>query len=262
MTGLLDRILDSKREHVRELRGQRLPTPPPRRPVALKRGPGQPLHLLAEIKRRSPSAGELSTRLSVAERAARYSEEGVALISVLTDTPFFGGSYRDLETARATSQSPLLCKDFIIDETQLDAARAWGADAALLIVRCLEMTVLRRLILAARARDLVPVVEVTTATEATAALEAGAEVVGVNARDLDTLTMNRARATKVLHALPEPIVALHLSGLASPEDVTEVATSRADGALVGEALMRQDDPRALLRAMLQAAGAARAAQTL
>lgn len=251
--GLIDRILNSKRDEVASLRGRRLPSPPPPRSVALRREPGTPLRLLAEIKRKSPSAGTLSSHLSIVERARCYERGGAALISVLTDGPYFGGSYADLQAIRGASDLPLLCKDYIIDELQLDAAKAWGADAVLLIVRCLELSALTRLVSSARERGLVPLVEITTSEEGERALDAGADLVGVNARDLDTLLMNPERAAQVLAGLPPRVTALHLSGLRNPTDVAQVAASRADGALIGEALMRQDEPEALLRAMVRAA---------
>ena len=251
--GVLQSILDAKRQDVAELRTARLPAPPPRRPIALARAPGGPLHLIAEIKRRSPSAGALSTALGVAERAAAYERGGAAIISVLCDTRFFDGSYHHLELARAATRLPLLCKEFVIDEVQLDAARAYGADAVLLIVRCLSAARLRPLIDAARERDLVPVVEVVSPAESQLALDADAEIIGVNARDLDTLEMNPARARSVLAALPAECIAVHLSGLKTPDDVGLVRASRADAALIGEALMRQDDPEPLLQSLHAAA---------
>ncbi len=252
-SGLLDRILSSKRAELAGLRGKTQPHPQAARSVELRRTANGPLHLLAEIKRRSPSAGPLSSRLGIAERAKLYERAGAKLISVLTDGPFFGGSYEDLQEVRQASTLPVLCKDFIIDEIQLDAAKAWGADAALLIVRCLDVPDLARLIAAAYARELVPLVEIATSEEAQRALDAGAEVIGVNVRDLDTLVMSPERAAAVLAELPTRVSAIHLSGLSTPETVAAVARSRADGALVGEALMRQDDPEPLLRAMVAAA---------
>ena len=253
MSGLLRRILENKAVEVAALTEQSMPDPPPLRRVDLKRAPREALHLLAEIKRRSPSAGALSCSLSVAERAKTYERCGAALISVLTDEKYFGGSFRDLREARNACSLPLMCKDFVLDEIQLDAARAWGADVVLLIVRCLEGSRLEALIREARTRQLIPLVEVTTDDEAKRALDAGATMIGVNARDLDTLIMNPSRAAGVLTKLPEDLVAIHLSGLATPRDVESVACTRADGALIGEALMRLDDPAALLTSMKQAA---------
>ena len=252
--GLLDDILARKREWLRELQTQGLPPAPARRPIQLTRAAGEPLGLITEIKRRSPSAGALSTKLGVAERAASYERAGARMISVLCDSAFFDGSYTHLGLARAACSLPLLCKDFIIDERQLELARAYGADAALLIVRCLSPQQLTTLMRAARALELVPFVEVATPGEAGLAVAAGAELIGVNARDLDTLVIDQTRAQLVLEALPTSVTRVHLSGVTSAADVERVARSGVDAALIGEVLMRQDDPTPLLRGLVSAAG--------
>lgn len=248
--GVLEPILEAKRVFVRELGARRLPAPPPLRSFSLKRPPGAELRLIAEIKRRSPSAGALSTKLGVEERAAAYERGGAHMISVLTDTPFFDGAYEHLTRARAACSLPLLCKDFVIDERQLDAARAYGAEAVLLIVRCLEPAALARLHTAALERKLVPFVEVATEEETRVANDVGAELVGVNARDLDTLKMDAERAARILALLPASVTRVHLSGLGSASAVGAIAASGVDGALVGEALMRADEPEPLLSAMV------------
>lgn len=251
--GVLNTILERKRAAIAELRGRKLPAPPKRRPVALKRSPGEPLRLIAEIKRRSPSAGSLSTRLSVGERAAAYERSGASMVSVLCDGPFFDGAFEHLSAAREACALPLLCKDFVLDPAQLDAARAYGADAVLLIVRCLAPDALEELTQGARERDLVPFVEVATEEEAERALACGAELVGVNARDLDSLAMDAARAERILRSLPSSLTRVHLSGLSTPEKVAAVLDSGVDAALIGEALMREDDPEPLLRSLSLAA---------
>lgn len=253
MTGLLERILANKREEIAALRGRPLPTPGPVIPAVLKRSPGEPLRLIAEIKRRSPSAGTLSTALSVAERARAYQAAGANLVSVLCDAAFFDGSFEHLAQARAACDLPLLCKDFVLDEVQLDAARAHGASAILLIVRCLTDPELERLIAGARERQLLPVVEVTSHAEADRALSAGADCIGVNARDLDTLEMNREQAKTVLSALPTALTRAWFSGLKEPKALTEPVYQIADAALIGEGLMREDDPGPLLRRFVQTA---------
>jgi indole-3-glycerol phosphate synthase len=256
---LLAQILAQKQSELASLRGQALPAPPKRRSVSLARAHnGDRLCLITEIKRRSPSAGSLSTAFTVAERAAAYERAGASMLSVLCDAHFFDGDYQHLLEARAASKLPLLCKEFVIDEVQLDTARAFGADAVLLIVRCLSAVRTSELIQAARARDLVPFVEVCTEEELRVALDGGAELIGVNARDLDTLAMDAARAARVLAAIPDHVVRVHLSGLSKPEDVTRIRQSGADAALVGEALMRLDDPEPFLRALASAAGGSEA----
>ncbi len=250
---MLDRILSVKRAEVAELHSRRLPSPPAeRRAVDLSRAAGQPLRLIAEIKRRSPSAGPLSTVLGVGDRARVYAQGGARMLSVLSDREFFDGAWEHLAEARAACELPILCKEFVIDEAQLDAARAYGADAILLIVRCVPPEKLALLIEAARVRTLVPLVEVVTEQEAALALEAGADLVGVNARDLDTLQMDAARAARVLDSLPDAVTRVHLSGIATAEDVKRVAASGVDAALVGETLMRQDNPEPLLRELVAA----------
>jgi len=253
VTGLLDRILEAKREEIAALRARRLPSPAPVPAADLKRRAQSPLKLIAEIKLRSPSAGPLSRVLTVAERARAYERAGATMISVLCDAPFFDGSFEHLAEARAATSLPLLCKDFVLDEVQLDAARAFGASAVLLIVRCLTDPELQRLIAAAKARELLPVVEVTSEGEGQRAVAAGAACVGVNARDLDTLAMDAERAGRVLSSLPEKLARAWFSGLKHPSDLSSGPLSGADAALIGEGLMREDDPEPLLRRFVQAA---------
>lgn len=191
--------------------------------------------------------------LSAADRARAYERAGAVAVSVLTDSAHFGGSFDDLRAVRDAVTVPLLCKDFVVDERQLDWAVASGADLVLLIARILDDEALSSLGQAARSRGLCPLFEVATEDEVHRVVASGARVVGVNARDLDTLQMDATRAARVLAAIPRGLVALHLSGLRSPADVTAIAAGRVDGALVGEALMREDDPEPLLRALVQAA---------
>jgi indole-3-glycerol phosphate synthase len=263
--GILSTILEEKRAEIARLRAAPplFSTRAPRGDVAasLSRPAGQPLRLVCEIKLRSPSAGDLSRVLGAAERALRYAGAGASMISVLTDQPFFAGSYdtlaecRDaLDAAHGARRPLLLCKDFVIDPIQLDRAACAGADAVLLIARIVTPGELTGLVLEARRRGLEPIVEVAAAGEIEPALGAGARLIGVNARDLDTLEVDRARAAEILQALGGRAVTLHFSGLRTPEDVAEVAAGPSAGALIGEALMRQDDPTELVRAMVKAAG--------
>jgi indole-3-glycerol phosphate synthase len=258
--GVLERILDSKRADVAALHAAtRKPSSHTAVDVlATLRRQGGPLRLLAEVKLRSPSAGPLSRALSPDARALAYAEAGASMVSVLCDGPFFDGAWEHLAAARkrldgAGQRVPLLAKEFVIDPRQVLEARDRGADAVLLIARIVDAEELAHLAGVARDEGLEPLVEVTDEAELDAALRAGARLVGVNARDLDTLAMDAARTARVLDAIPRDVVAVHLSGLREPADIARVARSRADAALVGEALMREDDPRPRLRAMVDAA---------
>src|SRR5262245_40677406 len=152
--GVLAEILAEKAENIAELRRRKLPAPPPRRPFSLYREPNAALGLIAEIKFRSPSAGALSTALTVSARAAAYERGGARMLSVLTDRRFFGGAWEHLAEARAATRLPILCKEFVVDELQLDAARSYGADAVLVIVRCVARERVRDLVEGARSREL------------------------------------------------------------------------------------------------------------
>jgi indole-3-glycerol phosphate synthase len=262
---LLEDILAAKRVEVDELRA-RPRTIRPREPLnvvaTLRRSEGAPLRLIAEVKLRSPSAGALSSEMTPEARAAAYAEAGASMVSVLCDARFFGGSWAHLAAARARLDDafpkggrpvPLLAKDFVLHVRQIEEARDRGADAVLLIARIVSRARLVELARAARAERIEPLVEVIDERELEAALEASACVVGVNARDLDTLQMDTARAGRVLDAIPRHVVAVHFSGLRSAGDVALVARGRPDAALIGEALMREADPRAVLASMVRAA---------
>ncbi len=261
-TNLLARILDSKRAEVANV----VAKPSDARQYepgglvfqTLRRLPGQPLRLIAEIKPRSPSAGPLSKVMTAAQRADAYAKAGAVMISVLVDKPFFGGSYDNLATCRETldaiygaSRPRLLCKEFILDAVQIEWAANAGADSVLLIAKIVTAEKLHSLIDHARMRGLESLVEVTTDVELQTAESAGAQIIGVNARDLDTLVMDHERAAHVLTHIDANCVRVHLSGLVLPDDVARIARGPADAALVGEALMRQDDPTELLSEMVR-----------
>ena len=258
--GLLAEILAQKAAEVAAISASsvapRPPDDPPRDVLrALRRAPEGPLRLIAEIKFRSPSAGVLSRTLGAGARARAYERGGAAMVSVLTDRTWFDGSFDDLGAARAEVSIPVMCKDFVIDLAQIDRAWSAGADAVLLIVRCLRQAgLLPRLVEGARSRGIEPFVEVVDEHELEIALAAGARVVGVNARDLDSLEVDTERAKRVLSSIPADTVAVHFSGLRSGEDAAALAASRADAALIGEALMRRDDPIPLLEELVRGAG--------
>jgi indole-3-glycerol phosphate synthase len=261
---MIDRILTPKRAEVARMLAA--PALAARRApgggavAALERQDGAPLRLIAEIKLRSPSAGDLSAILAPADRALAYAKAGAAAISVLTDRPFFGGGFQHLAACRdaldqelGARRPRLLCKEFVLHEIQLDRAVDAGADLVLLIARIVSAERLATLVEAARARGLEPLVEVATLAELADAFGANAKVIGVNARDLNTLKMDAERAAEVLAGIGDRAIAVHLSGLGGPDDVRRIAAGPAHAALIGEALMREDDPTSLLAAMVAAA---------
>jgi indole-3-glycerol phosphate synthase len=203
--------------------------------------------LIAEVKRRSPSAGAINEALDPAQLARAYAVGGATGISVLTDTRFFGGSLADLEAVVAAAAVPVLRKDFILDETQLLEARVAGASAVLLIARILPQAALAQLLEFAASLGLDALVETHNSTEIVRALDAGARVIGVNARDLDTLAMDTAAAWRLIASLPAGCVAVAESGMASPADVELAAAAGADAVLIGSALASAPDPAARAR---------------
>jgi indole-3-glycerol phosphate synthase len=203
---------------------------------------GEGVALIAEIKRRSPSKGQLRVDLDVAALAAAYQRGGAAAVSVLTEPVHFAGSPEDLLAARAAVALPLLRKDFVTVPYQVWEARAWGADAVLLIVAALSPAQLADLLAEATAAGLDALVEVHTEAEAAVAATAGAGLVGVNARDLATLRVDTGRLGQVAHALPAGATVVAESGITSRADVVAAAAAGADAVLVGESLVRSDDP--------------------
>lgn len=204
--------------------------------------------LIAEVKRRSPSAGEINATLDPMALASSYEAGGAAAISVLTEGPHFGGALEDLHAVCGRVAVPVLRKDFILDEVQLLEARVAGASAALLIVRALTDTELRGLDRFAASIGLATLVEAHDRDEVDRALAAGCRVVGVNARNLDDFTMHRTAAWELLATLPADRIAVAESGMHSVEDVTEAAAHGADAVLIGGALASADDPLARTRA--------------
>jgi len=219
-------------------------TAPPSFSTALR---GEQVALIAEVKRRSPSAGAINESLDPVSLARAYATGGASAISVLTDEAFFGGSMSDLRSVLYAVRTPVLRKDFILDESQLLEARAAGAAAALLIVRALDQRTLVRLHGFALSIGLTPLVETHNADEIARAVDAGAIVVGVNARDLDTFRIDTVSAWELLRTVPGHIVAVAESGMASVADVTAAAEFGADAVLIGSALARAADPAGAAR---------------
>jgi indole-3-glycerol phosphate synthase len=247
VTAGLPHILEATRRQVRALRGRAAeleseasaaPVPPAWREVLV----GADVALIAEIKRRSPSAGTIASDLEPATRASAYVAGGARAISVLTEGTHFGGSLADLEEVCGAVQVPLLRKDFIIDPVQLYEARAAGASAVLLIARALEGVLLADLAHAAQELGLARLFEVHDPAELDRVLALEPESVGVNSRDLETFAVDLSAIEPVLRRVPAGVIAVAESGLATRDDVQRVAEWGADAVLVGTALARAQDP--------------------
>jgi indole-3-glycerol phosphate synthase len=204
--------------------------------------------VIAEIKRASPSAGTFDANLSATETAEAYARGGAAAISVLTEPEFFKGSIDDLNAARGAGL-PVLRKDFILDPWQVLESRAAGADALLLIVRALDQNELEALLLSCKTLRMDALVEVYDEAEMSRALDAGATIVGVNNRDLESFEVDRGRTVRLAPQVPDDVILVGLSGVGSRSDVEELGAAGAQAVLVGEALVRSDDPAAELRAL-------------
>jgi indole-3-glycerol phosphate synthase len=207
------------------------------------------LCVLAEVKRGSPSAGTFDAQLDAPAQARRYAQGGAAAISVLTDGPYFQGSLADLAAVRAAVQTPLLRKDFILDEYQLLEARAAGADLVLLIVAALAPARVRALLRETHRLGMEALVEVNTPEEARLAAEIGAALVGINNRNLHTFVVDMATTERLRPLLPATTVVAALSGIRSVEDARRMREAGADAVLVGEALVRAPDPKAFLASL-------------
>ena len=218
-------------------------------PMPAFRAPG--LAVIAEVKRRSPSKGALADIPDPAHLAACYETGGAAAISVLTEERRFGGSLTDLDAVRARVQIPVLRKDFIVTEYQMVEARAHGADLALLIVAALDDADLARLHGLAIELGLTPLVEVHTVEEAQRAVELGAELIGVNNRNLQTLEVDLDQFSRIAEHLPERCVKMAESGIGGPEDAARFHREGAQVLLVGETLVRHSDPTGAVQALLR-----------
>lgn len=230
-----------------DLRAALADVDPPRDPMPHFRAPGS--SVIAEVKRRSPSKGELADIPDPADLARRYAAGGAAAISVLTEERRFGGSLDDLRAVRGAVDIPVLRKDFLVDPYQLLEARAAGADLALLIVAALDDDTLRRLHEEARELGLTVLVEVHDEAETERAVELGADLIGVNARDLRTLDVDDGTFARLAPLVPDDRVLVAESGITGPDDVRALVAAGAGVVLVGEALVRDGDPEGAVRAM-------------
>ena len=200
--------------------------------------------IISEVKRSSPSKGALAAIPDPAALASTYEAGGASVISVLTEQRRFNGSLADLDAVRAAVDIPILRKDFIVTPYQIHEARAHGADLVLLIVAALlERT---------RSLGMEALVETHSRLEALRAMEAGASIIGVNARNLKTLEVDRSTVEQVIDVIPQDVVAVAESGVANAHDVFEYAKWGADAVLVGEALVTSGDPRASIQDMVSA----------
>jgi indole-3-glycerol phosphate synthase len=255
--GILDEIVAAKRAEVAPLVRRRAAlhadaaaAPAPRDFAAALRRPGGALAVIAEIKRRSPSKGDLDPGLDPAALATRYEAGGAAALSVLTDSAYFGGSLADLIAARGASPLPALRKDFTIDPLQLYEGRAAGADAVLLIVAALsDDGLLRDLHETARGLGLAVLVEAHDEHELDRALAGGAQIVGVNSRSLHTFDEDRAIAIRLASHIPAAVVKVAESAIRTARDAQEMADAGFDAVLVGEAAVRAPDPSSFVAAL-------------
>lgn len=248
--GVLDEIIAGVRAEVQRreglvplsrIRELAAAAPPPIDACAALRKPG--VGVIAEVKRASPSKGALADIPDPADLASEYAAGGARCISVLTEQRWFGGSLDDLTAVRAAVDVPVLRKDFIVSSYQVHEARAYGADLVLLMVVALEQNVLVGLLERIESLGMTALVEVHTEEEADRALEAGAQVIGVNARDLRTLEVDRSVFERIAPGLPNSVVKIAESGVRGPHDLIRYASAGADAVLVGEGLVTQKSPR-------------------
>ncbi|MGC8529136.1 MAG: indole-3-glycerol phosphate synthase TrpC [Leptospirillia bacterium] len=252
---LLEEIVSRKKAEIVDARKRRslqdleraLPTAPSLRPLTAKRRDGGNSRpgVIAEMKRRSPSRGLIRDPYDPAALADSYWRSGAQALSILTDGPFFGGDLEDLSLVRKTPAGealPLLRKDFVVDPYQVVESRVAGADILLLIVRILPGELLSELLHLASSLGLTVLVETHTEGEVERALAAGARVVGVNSRDLDTLKVDLDRGARLLAGIPPEIVKVAESGLKTPADYLRMGDLGADFVLVGERFLLSDNP--------------------
>ncbi|GAY18458.1 indole-3-glycerol phosphate synthase TrpC [Mycobacterium sp. shizuoka-1] len=256
---VLDSIIEGVREDVAareavvslaEVKAAAEAAPAPLNVLAALRAPG--IAVIAEVKRASPSRGQLANIADPAELARAYESGGARVISVLTEERRFHGSLADLDAVRASVRIPVLRKDFIVRPYQIHEARAHGADMLLLIVAALEQPALESLLERTESLGMTALVEVHTEEEADRALQAGAKVIGVNARDLKTLEVDRDCFARIAPGLPSDIIRVAESGVRGTGDLLAYAGAGADAVLVGEGLVTSGDPRSAVADLVTA----------
>lgn len=240
-------LLDARRDAIRAA-AEDAPTPPSFAEGLT--GPG--LGVVAEVKRRSPSRGEIDAGLDPVAQAMRYAAGGADAVSVLTEPDHFQGTAEDLRAVAAAIGTPILRKDFVVDAVQIWEARALGASAVLLIVAALDPARLASLMEEARDAELDALVEVHTDEEARVARDLGATIVGVNNRDLSSFVTDLAVAERIAPLLEPVPVTIGESGIWTVEDAARMAAAGYDAVLVGEALVRAEDPSELVRRLRSA----------
>ena len=208
--------------------------------------------VISEIKRRSPSKGDLAIGLDPVRLAQQYEAGGAACLSVLTDVEFFGGSVADLQTARAACGLPVLRKDFTVSSHDVCDARIMGADCVLLIAAALDQSELVSFLDLARRIGIDALVEIHDEPELQRAIDAGADLIGVNQRDLVTFTVDTARAVRMAPQMPAGVVRVAESGITGPEDAAVLAAAGFHAVLVGEHLVTSGDPEAGVAALRRA----------
>jgi indole-3-glycerol phosphate synthase len=260
----LQRIADGRRRRIEEL-SARVPAhvlrsrlgsaePAGRLERALRRGGArQPIRLLCEIKRASPSKGVLRADVDPVAMARLFERAGAAAISIVTEPDHFGGDPEWVDRVRPEVRLPILLKDFVLDSYQILDAASRGADAVLLLAALLSDVQLQRLITEARLLGLDTLVEVHDAAELQRSLRAGATIVGINNRDLRTFAVDLETSIRLLPHVPPYATAVAESGLSTPADLERLRSTRCDAALMGEVFMTSPDPAATLAALAAAA---------
>ncbi|WHX98904.1 indole-3-glycerol phosphate synthase TrpC [Neobacillus sp. DY30] len=244
METILDRIINEKQKEVKKLRQGNLikVEAKPKKSLIQKLQQAEEIAIISEFKRASPSKGLINNGVEPAEQALKYERAGASAISVLTDSTFFKGAFADLMAVREAVDLPILCKDFMIDPIQIDQAAAHGADIILLIVAALDETTLAQLYQYARGLDLEVLVEVHNQEELEKALNLGAQLIGVNNRDLKTFNVSLDVTESLANLIKDSgAFLISESGIHHKEDVERVRNCGANGILVGEALMKSPD---------------------